>query len=70
LETQKPPSSDSSYQWIYAAALIVALVVFVFGSYLAQHRQGFELLAAGILSVVAVLVTWPIAAIHSGRAPG
>jgi hypothetical protein len=63
LETQKPPSSDSSYQWIYAAALIVALVVFAFGSYMAaQHRQQFELLAAGVLGVVAVLVTWPIAA--------
>ena len=63
METQKPPSTDSSYQWIYSAALIVALVVFGFGSYLAaQHRGDFALLAAGVLSVVAVLVTWPIAA--------
>lgn len=63
METQKPPSSDSSYQWIYAAALIVALVVFIFGSYLAAHSHSeFELLAAGVLAVIAVLVTWPIAA--------
>jgi hypothetical protein len=62
LESQKPSSSDTSYQWIYAAALIVALVVFVFGSYLAGHSRGFELLAAGVLSLLAVLVTWPIAA--------
>jgi hypothetical protein len=63
LETQKPPSSDSAYQWVYTAALIVALVVFILGSYLAaQRRGGFELLAGGVVSVVAVLVTWPIAA--------
>jgi hypothetical protein len=62
LETQKPSPADSSFQWVYAAALIVALVVFGFGSYLAAQNRGFELLAAGVLSVVAVLVTWPIAA--------
>jgi hypothetical protein len=62
LENPKHPSSDSSYQWVYATALLVAMVVFGFGSYLAaQHRQGFELLAGGVLAVVAVLVTWPIA---------
>jgi hypothetical protein len=39
------------------------MVVFVFGSYLAAHnRQSFELLAAGVLAVVVVLATWPIAA--------
>ena len=33
----------------YVAALIVAVVVFGFGSYLASHNQRFELLAAGVL---------------------
>ncbi len=62
MDTPKtPPSSDTSYHWIYAAALVVALVVFGFGSYLAAHQRGFELLSAGVLSVLAVLVTWPIA---------
>ncbi len=63
MENSKPPApSDTSYQWIYVAALIVAIVVFGFGSYLANHNQRFELLAAGVLSVIAVLVAWPIAA--------
>lgn len=62
METPKPPSPDTSYQWIYVAALIVAMVVFAFGSYLASHARGFELLAAGVVSLLAVLVTWPIAA--------
>jgi hypothetical protein len=44
------------------AALLVALVAFIFGSYLASHNRGFELLAAGVLSLLGVLVTWPIAA--------
>ncbi len=61
METRKPPSTDSSYHWIYAASLIVAIVVFVFGSYLAGQRGRFELLAAGVLSTLGVLVTWPIA---------
>jgi hypothetical protein len=47
---------------MYAAALVVALAVFIFGSFLAaQRHQGFELLTGGVVSVVAVLVTWPIA---------
>jgi tetratricopeptide (TPR) repeat protein len=64
LEPSKPTgsSSDTSYQWVYVAALLVAMAVFVFGSYLASHHGGFELLAAGIISLLAVLVTWPIAA--------
>jgi hypothetical protein len=62
LENPKPPAPDTSYQWIYIAALIVAMVVFGFGSYMASHNQRFELLAAGVLAVVAVLVAWPIAA--------
>jgi tetratricopeptide (TPR) repeat protein len=47
-------------------ALVVALVVFGFGSYLAAHTGRFELLAAGVLSLLAVLVTWPIAAAQAG----
>jgi len=62
LENRKPPSSDSSYQWIYAAALVVGMVVFIFGSYLAGHSRGFELLAAGVLSTLGVLIAWPITA--------
>ncbi len=66
METPRHRSSDTSYQWIYAVALVVALVVFGFGSYLAAHTGRFELLAAGVLSLLAVLVTWPIAAAQAG----
>jgi hypothetical protein len=61
LETRKPSPSDSSYHWIYAASLIIALVVFIFGSYQAGQTHHFELLAAGVVSTLAVLITWPIA---------
>ncbi len=40
----------------------MALVTFGFGSYLAGHHQGFELLSAGVVSVLVVMITWPIAA--------
>jgi hypothetical protein len=62
-----PPSSEPSNNWIYFAALILALLAFGFGSYLAGHNQGFALLSAGIVSVMAVLVTWPLAASMSAR---
>ncbi len=62
MENRKPPSSDSSYHSVYAAALIVAMVVFIFGAYLAGKGRGFELLAAGVLSILGTLITWPIAA--------
>jgi hypothetical protein len=67
LENSKPPASDTSYQWIYAAALLVALAIFGIGSYLASHSQRFELLGAGALGLIAVLVTWPIAAALSAN---
>jgi hypothetical protein len=51
-----------SFSWIYIAALLVGLAAFAFGSYLAAHDHGYELLAAGVISIMAVLVTWPISA--------
>ena len=61
-----PSSTDSTFHWIYAVALVIALVVFSFGSFQVVHHGDFALLAAGVLSVLTVLVTWPIAASLAG----
>ncbi len=61
MENQNPPP-ESSPSLIYIVALIVALAVFGFGTYVAAQNHGFELLSAGVISVLVVLVTWPIAA--------
>ena len=58
---KQPPSSAWSFAWIYPVAFVLALAVFGFGIYLAANNRGWEVLAAGCASVVAVLVTWPLA---------
>jgi hypothetical protein len=60
LENRKPSSSET-FHWIYAAALIVAMVVFIFGAYVAGQHRGYELLSAGIVSTLGTLIAWPIA---------
>jgi len=47
---------------VYFLALVVALVIVGVGFYFAMHDRGVALLAAGGASLVAVLVTWPLAA--------
>ena len=46
---------------MYVAALALSLVLVGVGIYLAAQNKGFALLAAGGVSLVAVLVTWPLA---------
>jgi hypothetical protein len=58
---EKQPSPAWSFAWIYPVAFVLALAVFGFGIYLAANNRGWEILAAGCASVVAVLVTWPLA---------
>jgi hypothetical protein len=50
-----------SFTWMYGVALVVAAVVFIIGAVLAARSNGWAMLAAGAVSVVAVLVTWPLA---------
>jgi hypothetical protein len=55
--------------WMYVVFLLLAAAIFGAGIYLAVSHQGFAMLAAGAASVVAVLVTWPLAvAMAQGRA--
>jgi hypothetical protein len=46
---------------IYSITLVLAAVMFGVGLYLAVQKQGWAMLAAGSVSVIAVLVTWPLA---------
>jgi hypothetical protein len=41
--------------------LVLAVIVFGVGMYLAVQRQGWAMLAAGAVSVIAVLIAWPLA---------
>jgi hypothetical protein len=60
---EKPKSSQTaSSSPVYFFALLVALVLTGLGFYYAMHDRGVALLAAGVVSLVAVLVTWPLAA--------
>ncbi len=48
--------------WVYAIVLVLALAVAGVGIYLAAVRGNWSMLAAGCASVVAVMITWPLAA--------
>ena len=66
----RPDSSDSSSSGsaIYIVALVIALAIVGAGVYLAIEQKTWAVLAAGAASVVAVLVTWPLAMqVHSNR---
>lgn len=57
---EKPKSP--SFTWMYAVVLVlVAVPTFAIGIYLAASHAQYGLLAAGCASIVAVLVTWPLA---------
>lgn len=47
--------------WVYWVALVLALTILGFGVYFVIDQRQFSVLAAGAASVVAVLVTWPLA---------
>ena len=57
---EKPKSP--SFTWMYGLVLLlVALPTFAVGIYIAASKEQFGLLAAGCASIVAILVTWPLA---------
>jgi hypothetical protein len=56
LNTPKTPT----YGWVYGIVLFLAVAVFGAGVGLAAKGAGFTLLAAGVVSLVGVLVTWPL----------
>jgi hypothetical protein len=57
LESSKPPV-ESSYVWVYAVSLLASLILFGVGVYVAMHGMHYEMLAAGALAAVVVLVVW------------
>jgi hypothetical protein len=60
LEKPKSPNA-SSFNLVYIVALLIALAVLGVGADLAAHHLGYTLLATGIVALVVVLVTWPLA---------
>ena len=56
---QNPPRKSGSFLWLYGVVLVLALVVLGIGIYLvANGRGGYSMLAAGMVSVIAVLLVW------------
>jgi hypothetical protein len=53
---------------IYIVFLVLALIVLGVGIFLGLQKQGWAMLAAGCVSVVAVLAAWPIASALTGGA--
>ena len=56
-----------TYAGVYILAFLLSLALFGVGVYLAAKHQGWAVLAAGGVSVIATLLAWPIAA-GAGRA--
>ncbi len=52
--------SFPNFNWLYAIVLILAVGLCGVGIYFASTHQGLTMLAAGVVSLVAVLVTWPV----------
>ncbi|HEY0007369.1 MAG TPA: hypothetical protein VGB55_01485 [Tepidisphaeraceae bacterium] len=59
-------ASSSSLNWLYPVALVLALAALAGGAYLAYRGITWSLAAAGVVSVLGVLIAWPIAAAFSG----
>jgi hypothetical protein len=66
---QRPPSLPT-FTWVYAVALLLALATLGVGVYRLARDGGTDwtMTAAGALALVAVAVTWPIAAALGSRA--
>jgi hypothetical protein len=58
-----PLDTGTSDGWIYAVLIFVSLVMFCVGIFLAMNRQGWAILAAGCVSLVAVLSAWAVASV-------
>ncbi len=56
---QVPPRKSGSLLWMYSVVLVLALVVLGSGIYqVASGRGGYTIMAAGLVSVIAVLLVW------------
>jgi hypothetical protein len=67
--TVAPPSAPpaaAGHTGLYIVFLLMAIAVFGVGVFLAMQKQSWVMLAAGCVSIVAVLAAWPIAAGLSG----
>ena len=59
--TSPPPKS---FTWVYALAAAGAIALVGAGVYqLANHANGWTLVAAGVLALIGVAITWPIASL-------
>ncbi len=65
----QPVAADKtvSLTWIYPVVFLLALGLLALGVYLAATNRGWTMLAAGALSVVGVLIAWPIAVAFGSR---
>jgi hypothetical protein len=59
----------ASFHWVYSVATIIAAATLGCGIYqVATDREGWSMVGAGCLGLIAVLATWPLAAcLHSAR---
>jgi hypothetical protein len=53
--------------WVYPVAFTLALGLLALGVYLAATHQGWTMAAAGAVSLMAVLISWPIAVCFTDR---
>ncbi len=60
MDSQKP-SESNSVSLVYPLALLISVALFICGIVVISKGGGFALFAAGGVSVVAVLIAWPIA---------
>lgn len=59
MEETTPPRKVGSLLWMYAVVLVLALVVLGGGIYqVASGRGSYTIMAAGLVSVIAVLLVW------------
>jgi hypothetical protein len=57
--TQNPARKSGSFLWLYGVVLVLALVVLGIGIYqVANGGHTYSMLAAGMVSVIAVLLVW------------
>lgn len=65
--TQQSARKTISLTWVYPVVFLLALGLLALGVYLAATNKGWTMAAAGALSVVATLLTWPIAVAFTDR---
>ena len=63
MDNHQKPSDPGTTTLVYSLAMLIAVGLFIAGLVAMQRTHSYALLAAGGVAVVAVLVTWPIAAL-------